>query len=163
MSLEGSSRVRRNREGKATPMSRRRFFGTWFLLAFVMSANGILRETVLVQVMKRAAADTVSAVIGVAVIFAITRWTLRPRNMSLRTAFDIGLSWAGMAVGFDLVVGHYVDSKSWNELAGNYAIWNGKLWPIVLSTVILAPLLWAGSGRREETGPGRATSVVHLD
>jgi hypothetical protein len=42
-----------------------------------------------------------------------------------------------------------VDGKSWGELAANYAIWRGRLWPAVLATVVIAPFLWARRHDRE--------------
>ena len=47
-----------------------------------------------------------------------------------------------LTVVFEFVFGHWVDEKSWAELAGNYAIWNGKLWPLVLASLAIAPFLW---------------------
>jgi hypothetical protein len=40
------------------------------------------------------------------------RWPLS----SWRSAATIGSAWAGIAAGFELGVGHYVDRKNWSEL-----------------------------------------------
>jgi len=50
--------------------------------------------------------------------------------------------WTTLTVAFEFIFGHYVDRKSWSELAANYAIWNGRLWPLVLLSLILAPFIW---------------------
>ena len=47
-----------------------------------------------------------------------------------------------LTVLFELLFGHYVDHKSWAELAANYALWNGRLWPIVLAVLAFTPFVW---------------------
>ena len=52
------------------------------------------------------------------------------------------LAWLVMTVAFEFLIGRTVDHKSWRELVENYAIWRGRLWPVVLLTVVLAPFAW---------------------
>jgi hypothetical protein len=47
-----------------------------------------------------------------------------------------------LTVAFEFLIGRYVDHKSWADLVGNYAIWRGRLWPIVLLVLALTPFLW---------------------
>ncbi len=42
---------------------------------------------------------------------------------------------------FEFSFGHYVDGKSWGELAADYNLAKGRLWPLVLLTIFSAPLL----------------------
>ena len=60
----------------------------------------------------------------------------------------VSIGWLGMTVAFEELFGHYVDGKSWTDLAANYAIWRGRLWPLVLLMVVLAPFLWSRSPER---------------
>ena len=122
-------------------MSWKRFFGVWLLLAVVMTLNGIAREKALVPLLGRQSADIVSAASGVALIFGVSTRALRAVPITNREAARTGLLWAGMAVAFDLVVGHFVDGKRWSTLLGEYAIWRGKLWLVVLTSVVIAPIL----------------------
>lgn len=55
-------------------------------------------------------------------------------------------------------MGRYVDHKSWAVLLENYAIWHGRLWPVVLLAFVASPLLW--SGRLRPLDPGRGGSAV---
>jgi hypothetical protein len=125
-------------------MSLRRVIGVWALLAFAMSANGILREAVLVRVAGRRLADIMSVASGITIILAVTRRFLGGHS-NPSSAARTGFAWVAMTVVFEFAVGRLVDKKSWSELFGNYAIWRGKLWPVVLGTVAVSPWLWRGS------------------
>lgn len=112
------------------------------MLAVIMSANGVFREIVLRPVLG-SRADILSAVIGVAIIVLITRWLLRTSAPLTRSRL-VGVSalLVGLTVAFEFAVGHYVDRKSWSELAANYAFWRGQLWPFLLVIVALMPFVW---------------------
>jgi hypothetical protein len=43
---------------------------------------------------------------------------------------------------FEFTFGHYVDRRSWAELLANYNLVKGRLWPVVLATLVAAPFLW---------------------
>jgi hypothetical protein len=88
-------------------------------------------------------ADAASAIIGVALILSVTGTFFRARPGWRRHADPVWLAlvWAGLTIAFEFTFGHYVDRKSWGELAGNYAIWHGKWWPLVLLSLVAAPFL----------------------
>jgi hypothetical protein len=120
-----------------------RIVGGWLLLAVLMSGNGVFREAVLVPGAGRAAADVLSAVIGMIIILVVTRSMLRPlAGAPTNALLRVSLIWLVATVAFEFLVGHFVDRRSWTELAGNYAIWRGRLWPLVLTTLVLAPFVW---------------------
>jgi hypothetical protein len=134
-------------------VSVRRLLGVWLMLAVLMTGNGILREAALMPWFGRTAADVLSATLGVAIILAATRPFLRPlAGLSAARPARVALAWVGLTVVFELVVGHWVDGKSWGELLADYAVWRGRLWPIVLGTVALAPFLWLAGGSRPADG-----------
>jgi hypothetical protein len=139
-------------------MSWARVLITWALLAIAMSLNGILREAVLKRVMNDGVADVVSACLGAIIILAVTRPMFRP----LRAWPDAALMLTTvvlvlLTVAFELAVGRFVDQKAWAELFGNYAIWRGRLWPILLALVGLTPFIWGhwfpGAGARSHDHP----------
>jgi hypothetical protein len=110
-----------------------RVLATWCALAALMTAN------------------------GVAIILAVTRAAFRPlaaRPARTRAAYSALL--VGLTVGFELVVGRWVDHRTWAELAGNYALWRGRLWPLVLLALASTPFLWmvrgSGAGGRPAAG-----------
>jgi len=134
-------------------MSLRRVFRVWLVLVVAMSANGILRELVLRPRVGPSSADVLSAVLGIAIILVGTRYFLRP--LAGRPTKDLAITsvvLVALTVAFEFLFGHYVDHKSWEELAQNYELWRGRLWPILLLTLALTPFLW---GRWLDARPGR--------
>jgi hypothetical protein len=107
-----------------------------------MSLNGVLREALLVPMARRKAADILSAVSGIVIVLGVSRRFLRGADPSETSPGRVAGSWLVLTVAFEFLVGHYVDRKRWSELAANYAIWRGRLWPLVLLTVVIAPFLW---------------------
>ncbi|HET7551396.1 MAG TPA: hypothetical protein VFK04_08895 [Gemmatimonadaceae bacterium] len=132
-------------------MSLARTLGVWLLILPLMVANGIFRETALVPSLGRRPADVASAAIGIAIILLVTMPFLRrTRDRSPGALARVSAIWLVLTVAFEFLFGHYVDGKSWAELAANYAIWRGNLWPIVLASLVLAPFVWGRSGRTSE-------------
>jgi hypothetical protein len=130
-------------------MSLVRTLGVWLLILPLMVANGIFRETALVPSLGRTSADVASAAIGIAIILLVTMPFLRrAHDRSTASLARVSVIWLVLTVAFEFLFGHYVDRKSWAELAANYAIWRGKLWPLVLASLVLAPFVWGRRGRR---------------
>ena len=137
-------------------MSTTRTVAVWLLLAVLMTVNGIARELVFVPQLGAASAGTVSAILGIAIILGITGLFFyplvgAPTSQLLRTSVILVV----LTVLFELVMGRWVDGKTWGELAANYAVWQGALWPFVLLSVALAPFFWGRwiEPRRSETAP----------
>lgn len=125
-------------------MSLIKLLGLWVILAVAMIANGIFRETVLQPQFGSPAADVLSAVLGIIIILAVTRPFLKPLAGSTPSELLIvSVLLVILTVIFEFTFGHWVDGKSWSELAGNYAIWRGRLWPIVLLVLAATPFIWA--------------------
>ena len=120
-----------------------RILACWIALALLMSANGVFRELVLKPGFGSGPADVLSAALGVTIILFLTAYAFRPLAGASRGVLaTVSLLLVGLTVAFELVVGHWVDHKSWAELVGNYAIWRGRLWPVVLAVVAISPFLW---------------------
>jgi len=140
-------------------MSLRRTLAVWLLILPLMVANGILRETALVGLLGRRGADLASAVLGIAIILAVTRPFLRRSTSRSRGSLArVSAIWLVLTVAFEFLFGHYVDGKSWSELTANYQVWNGALWPFVLAALVASPFLWAAPGERSRNP---APSVPH--
>lgn len=127
-----------------------RVVAAWFALALAMSANGLVRELYLKRLVGPAAGDVLSAATGAIIILAVTAVLFRP--FAGRPLRDLGRASALLVVltiTFELVIGRYLDRKSWQELLENYAVWRGRLWPVLLVIVALTPFVWG----RWSTGP----------
>jgi hypothetical protein len=138
-------------------MTVRRILGVWSVICVAMIGNGIVREVALVPLLKRTAADIVSAALGIVIVLGVTRLFLRRfAGRPVAHPGRVALAWLGLTVGFEFLFGHYVDGKSWGELVVNYAIWRGRLWPVVLLAAVMAPFLWTRwvGGARSGALPG---------
>jgi hypothetical protein len=63
------------------------------------------------------------------------RWPLPTAD----AAVGVGLTWVGMTATFEFGFGHFVARQSWRELAADYDMTRGRLWPLVLAAVGTAP------------------------
>jgi hypothetical protein len=126
-------------------------FRAWAIIAIVMVANGAFRELVLAPRLGSGPAEVISVVLGVIWIVLLTRVLLRRlAGRSVSELVRASVILVGLTVAFEFLFGHYVDGKSWGELAANYEIWNGRLWPVALAVVAMMPFVW---GRRQLPPP----------
>jgi hypothetical protein len=120
-----------------------RALGGWAALAAAMTANGIVREAVLVRATGRSRADVLSAALGEAIVLCVSRPFLRPlAGRSGASPAAVAALWLGLTLTFESAIGRLVDRRSWSDLLADYAIWRGRLWPLVLATVVAAPFVW---------------------
>jgi hypothetical protein len=123
-------------------MSVMRIVLVWMLLAVCMIANGILREVALVRMLGGDLSELASVALGIVIVLAVTRpFVHSTPALGTGELLRISILWLAMTVAFELSFGHYVDHKTWSELA-NYAIWRGRLFILVLIALGVAPFLW---------------------
>jgi hypothetical protein len=131
-----------------TASPRRRWLLAWAGLAVLGVANGILRETTYQPFVGEQAGHQISTVTLVVLIAGFVwllqrRWPLRSTEEALR----IGATWTVLTVGFEFGFGHYVDGRPWATLLAEYDVTSGHLWPLVLVTIAVAPVLARRLGR----------------
>jgi hypothetical protein len=83
------------------------------------------------------------------VLLALYFWMLE-RRWPLPTFPDallIGLAWALLTASFDFGFGHYVDRKTWSELARDYDLSTGRAWILVLVWVAPGPSAIRSAGQ----------------
>ena len=124
-------------------MSLTRLLRAWLIITPVMIANGVFRELVLRRFVDPVGTEILSVTLGIAIIIAMTRYLLRPlAGRSVPALVRASITLVLLTVAFEFVFGHYVDGKSWTELLANYAIWDGRLWPVALAAIAFMPFLW---------------------
>ena len=135
----------------------RRLLVTWLALAVVMSLNGIMREVMLMPVAGPRWAPVASAGLGIVVLLAVTRALFPPlAGYSPRVLGAVSAVLVLLTVTFETALGLFVDGRSWRAMLEHYALWRGELWPLVLATLALTPLIW---GRWWP--PAESTSEAH--
>jgi len=117
-----------------------------FVAAF---ANGALRQFAYAPLMNEQRSNQVSCVIGItlfgAVIwFTARRWPFASRRQALR----IGLGWMAATVAFEFLSMHYAAGHPWSRLLAEYELWNGRLWTLVLASLVVWPLVFSPTKAR---------------
>lgn len=124
-------------------MMKLRYLIAWFVLLLVAIINGGLRDLTYGQHVSELLANQISCVIGIA-LFAvvISQYVRRWPPASVREAWFIGMFWMALTVTFEFLFFHYVGGHSWEALLANYDMASGRLWPLILLWVLVAPYLF---------------------
>jgi hypothetical protein len=113
----------------------------WLPMVVIAIANGIARELVMSPHLSELRAHQLSSLVLV-LIFGMYGWAIRHclRPASRGQALGVGVMWAALTVTFELGFGHWVARAPWDRLLADYDLAAGRLWPLVLLWVGLAPL-----------------------
>ena len=124
---------------------------SWFVLLVVAFANGALRQLAYPSTLSDFAARQVAAVVG-AVLLGVTIWFLL-RRWSIATrsqAWATGALWLVLTVLFELAL--VLRRGTLQDVADQYAIWRGSLWPLLLLWILAAPAVLTAAQRRGRAG-----------
>lgn len=117
-----------------------RYVFAWLVLLAVAVLNGGLRDLTYGRYLSELQANQISCVIGILLFaVAIRQYVRRWPPASAREAWFIGLFWLVLTVAFEFLFFHYVGGHSWAELLANYDMASGRLWPLILVWVAVAP------------------------
>ncbi|HUE96816.1 MAG TPA: hypothetical protein VMN39_09155 [Longimicrobiaceae bacterium] len=116
----------------------------WIGLAAAMVANGVARDFFYLPYVGFGTAQALSSVIGIAIILAIARlFVLAHPATPHRHWARIGILWGALMIAFEVALGRFVSGLAWRDILANYNLFAGRLWPLVLLTVFLAPVFWS--------------------
>ncbi|MBI4807818.1 MAG: hypothetical protein HY799_02550 [Nitrosomonadales bacterium] len=105
--------------------------------------NGALRESTYGKFVSELSAHQISCLTGILLFAVVIRQYVRLwPPVSAREAWQIGLFWMGLTVAFEFLFFHYVGGHSWQVLLANYDISAGRLWPLILLWVAVAPYVF---------------------
>lgn len=133
---------------------------SWLALLAVAFSNGALRELTVRRWLAEPVANRVSVgwgctFLGVAIWILTRRWPLG----SYRQAFRLGALWTALTLAFEFGMG-LVQGASWERMLHEYEIWNGRLWPLVVVFVLLAPALALALELALRDRPGAAPGAL---
>ena len=120
----------------------------WFAILLVAVGNGALREGFLTPRLGDGSAHVLSSLLLSLAVFVVARmtiWWIRP--WGTRDGWAIGVYWLALTVAFEFLAGHYLFGKEWSVLFADYDLSRGRIWILVLASVVLAPVLTAGRQR----------------
>lgn len=126
-----------------------RYLLAWFVLLLVAMFNGALREFTYGKHVSELLAHQLSCISGILLFAVVIRQYVRLwPPVSAREAWQIGLLWMALTVAFEFLFFHYVAGHPWQVLLANYDMSAGRLWPLILLWVAVAPrLFWHYAGR----------------
>jgi hypothetical protein len=125
-----------------------RAFLMWLVLAVTMFTNGALRALVLQPRLGEGLARQVATGLGVVIIFGFA--FLFVRRLEAPTPGDllrVGALWLALTLAFEFGLG-YVTGMSWEAMLADYDIMQGRLWPAIPLSALVAPWLWGALGVR---------------
>ncbi len=122
----------------------------WLLLLAVAMVNGGLRDFTYGKHLPELLANQISCVSGILLLGIAIRWFARRHPpASAKQAWCIGLFWMGLTVAFEFLFFHYVAGHPWTELLANYDVASGRLWPLILIWVAVAPYFFYRLGPKQ--------------
>jgi hypothetical protein len=120
-----------------------RYILAWLPMVAIAIFNGILREKTYGKALSESRAHQLSTITGIALLgtyiwVVISLWGFE----SFTQAVIVGCLWLALTIAFEFLFGHFVAKHSWTDLLADYNLLAGRLWPLVLVWVAIAPVLF---------------------
>jgi hypothetical protein len=116
--------------------------GVWVLFVILAIVNATLRNNIYGPILKNdLLAHQISTVTAI-VLFLTTMYVFFSRTHAPYTGMDliaIGILWLALTIAFEFGFGHYVMGNPWSRLLHDYNLFAGRLWILVLVTILLGP------------------------
>lgn len=119
-----------------------RAIAIWLVLMILAIVNGGVRDAVVTPRTGEHAGHVIATVVLSAIILLVARGAIgwiRPGDR--RGALAVGATWLGLTLAFEFLAGHYLFRASWQRLVADYDVSRGRIWPLVLLTTLVAPLI----------------------
>ncbi|MEM5790042.1 MAG: hypothetical protein AAGU11_22215 [Syntrophobacteraceae bacterium] len=115
----------------------------WVPMLLLAMANGAIRDSTYGKRIPEPRAHQISTLTGIVVlgayIYALTRfWKIESPDQ----AATIGLIWFALTVCFEFLFGRLVAGQTWEQLFQNYNVFAGRLWPVLLTWITVAPYIF---------------------
>jgi len=115
----------------------------WIVMLLVSVANGALRDFTYGKYLPDLLAHQLSTLNGIILLGAVIhRYVRLYPPASGQLALNIGMFWMSLTVAFEFLFFHYAGGHDWTELLANYDITAGRLWPLLLAWIAIAPYLF---------------------
>ena len=117
--------------------------GAWFLFMVLAIINAGVRNGVYKPIVGDLMAHQISTIIFIVLILIVTFSILRFAAIELtdNEALLMGGLWLVFTIAFEFLAGHYVFGNTWEKLFTDYNILRGRIWSLVLVTIVLAPYI----------------------
>ncbi|TCO83663.1 hypothetical protein EV699_10147 [Plasticicumulans lactativorans] len=124
-----------------------RYLLAWLAMIPLAIANGALRELGYARRMGERRAHQCSTLTAIVVFGAYIALVVRTwPPASAAQALAVGLLWLVLTVAFEFGFGHWGRGLPWRALLRDYDLRAGRLWPLFLAWLALAPWLFHRAG-----------------
>jgi len=145
------ARARRLVTQMGKPTAAWKYLGAWFAMLLVSVVNGVLRDFTYGRHMDELSAHQLSTAASVLLLGLLIRgYTRFCAPASAREAVFIGLLWLLLTVAFEFLFFHYAGGHSWSALLDNYNLMRGRVWPVVLVWIAIAPYAFFRADRARD-------------
>ena len=121
----------------------------WLVMLVVSVLNGIARDVGYGRELDPLVAHQLSTLYGMTLLgVVIGAYAWRWPFASAAEAWRAGCLWLALTVAFEFIFFRYVTGHSWSELLANYDLAAGRLWPLLLLWIALAPAVFRRLWRR---------------
>ena len=116
--------------------------GVWLILLIAAVVNGTVRQKCIAAILDEHPAHIVSTILLAIIIFIIASLFVRAKGIKKSsTLLFIGGLWVLLTVGFEFLFFHYAAGVPWSRLLADYNIMKGRIFPLVLLSSLLSPLI----------------------
>ncbi len=118
------------------------YFIAWFPMIVIAMINGGLREYTYQKWTGEKAGHQISTIILILLfgLYFIFLFKFYPIN-SMQEAINTGFMWLGLTIVFEFIMG-LLNGESFSKMMADYNIFKGRLWPLVLVWVTVAPIVF---------------------
>jgi hypothetical protein len=113
----------------------------WLAFAAGAFVLGGLREKLLRPRIGEQRAHQAGTLAFCAYIALLGGFFARSHALTTKQGLLVGALWTAMTLAFEFGFFHYLMNKPWQELFADYNLAKGRLWPLVLLTSFLTPVL----------------------
>jgi len=117
--------------------------GVWFVFLVIAFGVGAVREGLLRPRIGEPRAHVIGTLIAISLMMLVTYAFIRQihESCSISDLILIGVIWLIMTVAFEFGFFHYVMGKPWETLLVDYNVLRGRIWVLVLATVLLGQII----------------------
>lgn len=120
----------------------------WVILCVVMFTNGAIRVLVLQPRLGEDLARQVASLTGVLFVLLASWIFVRATPQATpRQLLWAGVGWLAATLAFEFILG-FVSGLGWRALLADYDIVRGRLWSLVVLTVLFGPWICGVATRR---------------
>ena len=117
--------------------------GVWFVFLVIAFGVGAVREGLLRPRIGEPRAHVIGTLIAVPLMMLVTYAFIRQihESCSISDLILIGVIWLIITVAFEFGFFHYVMGKPWETLMADHNLLRGRIWVLVLATVLLGQII----------------------